>query len=345
MQRAETVRRQWLAQLLARKNPPKGALRFLLGELAAGHWTLCQSQVGVEVDAVGRADVLAHRVGCAARSGVTYCELRPFRAASLRNQRADNSRHLLAAARRRSEDARRRATASLRRMDGTTVAVNFDTVARQADVSWSGLYTQPAIRAEIERLRARRSQAATRPVPERQRISDASLRSRLAEANARVRELQQDNQRLRTALAEALGTNRDLTNQRGGRDTPERQETSRTIRPCSQGPSTTLSATQKDQLKGMIIAVAQDNHRANLRRNAQESQGHRPAPRRDQLPDPGLGRPGPGLPWLAQPDHDFGRPPAPARLAPLAARTTPPPLATHRPRPARRQPRNCQHRP
>jgi hypothetical protein len=163
--------------------------------------------------------------------------------------RADNSRHLLASARRRSEDARRRTMAALRRIDSTAGPVSFDTVARQAGVSRSWLYTQPAIRAEIERLRERRSPAATRPVPERQRISDASLRSRLAEANARVRELQAENQRLRTALAEALGTNRDLTHRRGGRDTPARQETSRTIRPCSQGPSTTLSATQNTRSK------------------------------------------------------------------------------------------------
>jgi ParB family transcriptional regulator, chromosome partitioning protein len=40
---AQTVRRQWLTQLLARKNPPKGTLRFPLGEIAAGHWTLCQA--------------------------------------------------------------------------------------------------------------------------------------------------------------------------------------------------------------------------------------------------------------------------------------------------------------
>lgn len=139
--------------------------------------------------------------------------------------RADNSRHLLTSARHRSEDARRRTTAALRRIDGTGGPVSFDTVARQAGVSRSWLYTQPAIRAEIERLRQRRSPAATRPVPERQRISDASLRSRLAEANARVRELQAENQRLRTALAEALGSNRDLTHRRGGRDTPARQET------------------------------------------------------------------------------------------------------------------------
>jgi Family of unknown function (DUF6262) len=127
--------------------------------------------------------------------------------------RADNSRHLLASARRRSEDARRRTLATLRRIDSTAGPVSFDTVARQAGVSRSWLYTQPAIRAEIERLRERRSPLPARAVPQRQRISDASLRSRLAEANARVGELQAENQRLRTALAEALGINRDLAHQ------------------------------------------------------------------------------------------------------------------------------------
>ena len=37
---AETVRREWLTNLLARKAPPKGALRFVLGELATAHWRL-----------------------------------------------------------------------------------------------------------------------------------------------------------------------------------------------------------------------------------------------------------------------------------------------------------------
>ena len=48
-------------------------------------------------------------------------------------------------------------------------------------------------------------------------------------------------------------------------------------------------------------------HRADLRRDPPPRQGHRPAPRRDQLPHPGLGRPGPGLPRLARPDHDQRR--------------------------------------
>jgi len=72
-------------------------------------------------------------------------------------------------------------------------------------------------------------------------------------------------------------------------------------------------------------------------------QGHRPAARRDQLPHPGVGRARPCFPRLARPDHDQRWPPAPARPAPLAARTTPPAPATHRHHhPGRRPSRECQ---
>jgi hypothetical protein len=71
-------------------------------------------------------------------------------------------------------------------------------------------------------------------------------------------------------------------------------------------------------------------HRAHLRRDPPPHQGHRPSPRRDQLPHLGLGRPGPRLPRLARPDHDQRRAAAAAGLAPLAARPAPPAPATHR---------------
>jgi len=46
--------------------------------------------------------------------------------------RADNSRHVIAAARRRAEQTRGRAVAALRRMDVTGQRISFDAVARQA---------------------------------------------------------------------------------------------------------------------------------------------------------------------------------------------------------------------
>jgi hypothetical protein len=69
--------------------------------------------------------------------------------------RADNSHHVIAAARRRSQATKRRAVAALRRIDNAGTPVNFQAVAREAEVSKSWLYTQPDLRAEIERLRFR----------------------------------------------------------------------------------------------------------------------------------------------------------------------------------------------
>src|ERR1019366_6886967 len=57
-------------------------------------------------------------------------------------------------------------------------------------------------------------------------------------------------------------------------------------------------------------------------------QGHRPAPRRDQLPHPRVGRPRPRLPRLARPDHDRRRPAPAAGPAPVPA-PTPPPSGAH----------------
>ncbi len=73
-------------------------------------------------------------------------------------------------------------------MDATGTAITFGTVAREAGVSRSWLYNQPDLRTEIERLRARRqSIPAARPVPDRQRASDASLLRRLEAATERNR--------------------------------------------------------------------------------------------------------------------------------------------------------------
>ena len=67
--------------------------------------------------------------------------------------RADNSRHIVAAAHNRHEYTRAKAIQDLREIDAAGTAVTFDTVARAAGVCRSWLYTQPDLRAEIERLR------------------------------------------------------------------------------------------------------------------------------------------------------------------------------------------------
>ena len=145
--------------------------------------------------------------------------------------RADNSHHIVDAARRRAQATRRRAVAALRRMDNAGTPITFDAVAREAGVSRSWLYNQPDLRAEIERLRDRPRPAAGRLVPDRQRASDASLLRRVEVATQRIRELETDNTQLRRALAEALGERRAITAREPRRDTPT-PRVSRATRPC-----------------------------------------------------------------------------------------------------------------
>jgi hypothetical protein len=132
--------------------------------------------------------------------------------------RADNSQHIVEAARRRSEYTRSKAIQALRSLDAAGKPVTFDAIAKQAGVSRSWLYAQPDLRAEIERLRAAHQRELKSQIPVRQRASDASLLRRLEAANTRNRRLTAENQQLREQLARALGrqrTARTLANPHG----------------------------------------------------------------------------------------------------------------------------------
>jgi hypothetical protein len=138
--------------------------------------------------------------------------------------RADNSRHIVTAARRRATATRRRAIAAIRRMDNAGQPISFDAVAREGQVSRSWLYNQPDLRAEIERLRARRDPGPTEHrLPDRQRASDASQRRRLEVATERNRQLEAENRHLREALAVALGEQRAASIVGQPRDTPKKK--------------------------------------------------------------------------------------------------------------------------
>ena len=80
--------------------------------------------------------------------------------------RADNSHHVIAASRRRSQATHRRAIAAVRQMDTTGMPITFDALAREAGVSRSWLYTQPDLRSEIERLRQQHRSTGRRRVPD-----------------------------------------------------------------------------------------------------------------------------------------------------------------------------------
>jgi hypothetical protein len=121
--------------------------------------------------------------------------------------RADNSRHILQAARQRHELTRSKAIAALRGLENRGAAVTFESVAAAAGVSRSWLYTQPDLREDIIRLRE--GGRPDRPRSSRRdSASDGSLRARLALAQDRIRTLTEENARLQHQLALALGHRR-----------------------------------------------------------------------------------------------------------------------------------------
>lgn len=137
--------------------------------------------------------------------------------------RADNTRHLLAASRRRTEDTRLRAVSALRRMDAAGDPITFEALAREAGISRSWLYSQHDLRAEIQRLRDRHHpRSPTAVPPDRQRATDTSLLRRLQTATDRIAQLEDDNRQLHDGLAAALGQRRTaaILGQPGNDDTP-----------------------------------------------------------------------------------------------------------------------------
>ena len=147
--------------------------------------------------------------------------------------RADNSRHLAAAARDRAEQTRAKALRALRDLEDAGHPVTFEAVARQAGVSRSWLYSQPDIKATIDQLRARHPSPTATLTPTRQRATEASLLRRLEAATERTRQLEEDNHQLRQALAEALGAARErrVTGQASHRDTPGKRA-AKVVGPC-----------------------------------------------------------------------------------------------------------------
>jgi Family of unknown function (DUF6262) len=101
-----------------------------------------------------------------------------------------------------------RAEQALRQLDAEGAAVSFQSVARRAGVSRQWLYTQPDLRAAIERLRDQ-APAPGDDVPARQRATEASLRQRLETLRTENRRLRQDNAALRDELALLYGERRE----------------------------------------------------------------------------------------------------------------------------------------
>lgn len=131
--------------------------------------------------------------------------------------RANNSIHIVTAAKRRHEFTRAKAIAALHELDRTGARITFEAIADRAGVSRSWLYTQPDIKGEITRIRAQQRPPNNQAPPPRQRADENSLRQRLDLALRRNRELADENQRLRRQLAHALGQARLDTRMRPSR--------------------------------------------------------------------------------------------------------------------------------
>jgi hypothetical protein len=119
---------------------------------------------------------------------------------------------LTRAATERHRRAVERAERALRDLASEGAAITFQAVARRAGVSRQWLYTQPALRSEIERLRDR-PRAEARGIPARQRPTEASLRQLLETLRAENQRLREENAALKAELAIAYGQQRQ---DRGG---------------------------------------------------------------------------------------------------------------------------------
>jgi hypothetical protein len=112
---------------------------------------------------------------------------------------------LAESARRRHHDAIDRARRVLRAAEATGEPITYAKIAAAAGVSRSWLYTQPEIRAAIERLRDDNGRSTAVSVPTQQRTSAASLVRRLEAAHRRNQELSREVAELRDQLAAAHG--------------------------------------------------------------------------------------------------------------------------------------------
>jgi hypothetical protein len=119
--------------------------------------------------------------------------------------RADNSHHLITAARTRSRNTRERTLNALQTMIDNGDEITFEAVVTRAGVSRSWLYSATDLRDRIIELRA-----TTRPAPQaspapRQPATEASLLTRLEVTQERLRQVTADNVDLRAQLEHALG--------------------------------------------------------------------------------------------------------------------------------------------
>lgn len=120
----------------------------------------------------------------------------------------DPIERLTANARRRSEQTLRRAQDTLAAMAARGDTVTIASLAKNANVSRSWIYTQPELRDRIEQLN---NAAPARPprTPAASRASLDSLRRRLELAHQRIAQLREEKAQLRRTVEQLHGQLRD----------------------------------------------------------------------------------------------------------------------------------------
>ena len=132
-----------------------------------------------------------------------------------RQQRIDT---LATAARRKSEEKTKAADAAIRTLTKRGEPITFQAIQRHAGVSHSFLYTHATLRERIEHLR-RQNQPARRPKPGQDSENNLVL-ALTTEVTRLKKQLRQETQALRDALAQAHGENLNLRRELTRRGTP-----------------------------------------------------------------------------------------------------------------------------
>ncbi|WP_162257864.1 MULTISPECIES: DUF6262 family protein [unclassified Kitasatospora] len=126
--------------------------------------------------------------------------------------RADNSTHLAEAAQQRRLDCIARVQAALDSLERNGGPVTVAGVASRAGVSRTFLYddAQSALLARLRALASRQPTSGRPALPDKERITTKSHEAIVRALRGANRKLNEDNERLRTELAVALGQLRDL---------------------------------------------------------------------------------------------------------------------------------------
>ena len=113
---------------------------------------------------------------------------------------------LTAHAKGRSEEKRKRVDEAITRLLQEQQAINFNSVAKTADVSKAYLYGQPLLRERIEALRQQEMEQTVRErVARTAGKTDASKDLVILAKDRRIKELEAENRQLQRQLKVALG--------------------------------------------------------------------------------------------------------------------------------------------